>query len=175
MASSEAKTSSPSNEQGHGDKRRSSFFNFGGNKKDRKAEDSEGEAPGDSSKRQSKIGELFRRPSKAVKSVSGDKKDASGKKAGNPPAALQEDGEAQDPNKTTNTGASTGGDEAVMAENAKAAKTEESDSAARNDGVNDKQNGAAIGDVVPEAVTVGRADATSENTSSSAAPVSTAA
>ena len=138
--------------------RRRSFF--GSMKKDRKTEDSDvsgGESPKQKQSAPSKFGEIFRRNSKAAKGS--DKKDE--KKSANTPATVQETGEGSEATKSEGvTGVDGAADDKTEAEN-EAKKDRES-----------KTNGAAIGDVVPEAVTVGQAQSTS---GTSPAQVSTAA
>lgn len=138
--------------------RRRSFF--GSMKKDRKTEDSDvsgGESPKQKQSAPSKFGEIFRRNSKAAKGS--DKRDE--KKSANTPATVQEAGEGTEATKSEGvTGVDGAADDETEAEN-EAKKDRES-----------KANGAAIGDVVPEAVTVGQAQSTS---GTSPAQVSTAA
>lgn len=150
-----ASSTTPANEK------RRSFF--GSMKKDRKTDESEASGDGESPKQKqstpSKFGELFRRPSKAASKVTEKKED---KKSTNTPATVLET--AEDTGATKSTAAPTAIDGAA---DSKAAVEKE----AKKEG-EPKPNGASIGDVVPEAVTVGQAQTTS---GSSPAQVSTAA
>ena len=155
-----ATTSGASGRPAASDKRRSFF---GSMKKDRKTDESEASAEGESPKQKqstpSKLGDLFRRPSKAA-GKSTEKKEE--KKPANAPAPLPEAAESTEAAKSSAapTGVDGAADEKSKLEN-EAAKENES-----------KPNGSTIGDVVPEAVTVGQAQMTS---GTSPAQVSTAA